>query len=96
VIRWLLQLPALTGNSPRLQGLRWPIDLLAGRTRTVRSQPRVWLGAPNLALCPKFRKASADKVLEHIKEDKCGRCLAVFHQLDKESLLIGYLSRGRN
>jgi hypothetical protein len=35
-------------------------------------------------------------VLEHIKEGKCERRLAVFHQLDKESLLIGYLSRGRN
>ena len=36
------------------------------------------------------------QVLEHIKEGKCERRLAVFHQLDKESLLIGYLSRGRN
>ena len=78
MIRWLLQLPALTGNSPRPRGLRWPIDLLAGRTRTVRSQPRVWLGAPNLALCPKFRKASADKCWNTLKKVSAGDALLFF------------------
>jgi hypothetical protein len=56
----------------------------------------IWHAAPNLTFCPKFRRASADKVLGHIKKDKCERCLAVYRQLDKESSLIVYLMSGRN
>jgi hypothetical protein len=48
----------------------------------------IWHAAPNLTLCPKFRRASADKVFAHIKQDKCERWLAVYRQLDKESNLI--------
>jgi hypothetical protein len=33
-----LELPALTANSPRLDRLRWPTDLVAGWTGIARSQ----------------------------------------------------------
>jgi hypothetical protein len=56
----------------------------------------IWQAAPNLTFCPKFRRASADKVLEHIKQDKCERCVAAYWQLDKESSLISYLRSVRN
>jgi hypothetical protein len=56
----------------------------------------IWHTAPNLTLCPKFRKASADKVFAHIKQDKCERCVAVLRQLQKEMDLIIYLTSGRN
>ena len=56
----------------------------------------IWRTAPNLTLCPKFRRASADKVLEHIKQDRCERCLAVVRQLQHEMNLIIYLTNGRN
>ncbi len=49
----------------------------------------VWKSAPQLTLCPKFRKAGVDKVVEHIKKDKCERCLAVYRQLIlTEGLLV--------
>jgi hypothetical protein len=56
----------------------------------------IWHTAPTLTLCPKFRKASADKVFEHIKQDRCERCLAVVRQLQKEMDLISFLMSGRN
>jgi len=56
----------------------------------------IWHAAPNLTPCPKFRRAGADKVLEHVKQDKCERCLAVLRQLQKEIDLIIYLTSGRN
>lgn len=56
----------------------------------------IWHAAPNLTLCPKFRHVGADEVLEHIKRDKCERCLAVLRQLQKEMDLIIYLTSGRN
>jgi hypothetical protein len=56
----------------------------------------IWHTAPNLTPCPKFRRASADKVLEHIRQDKCERYLAVLQQLQKEMDLIIYLTSGRN
>jgi hypothetical protein len=56
----------------------------------------IWHAAPNLTLCPKFRKAGADEVLEHIKRDKCERCLAVCRQLAKESDMIDFLRNSRN
>ena len=56
----------------------------------------IWHAAPNLTFCPKFRRASADKVLEHIKKDKCERCLALLQQLQKEMDLIIYLTSSRN
>jgi hypothetical protein len=34
-----------------------------------------------------------DKVIAHIKKDKCERCLAVYRQLDEESRLIAFLMR---
>jgi hypothetical protein len=52
--------------------------------------------APNLFLCPKFRKAGADKVFAHIKHDKCERCLAIYRQLAKESDMIYFLRNSRN
>jgi len=65
----------------------------------MKKQPEVraiWHAAPNLTLCPKFRRASADKVLEHIRQDKCERCLAVLWQLQKEMDLISFLMSSRN
>ncbi len=56
----------------------------------------IWRTAPNLTLCPKFRRASADKVLEHIKKDKCERCLDVYRQLAKEADMISFLMSSRN
>ena len=56
----------------------------------------IWHSAPNLTLCPKFRKVGAEKVLEHIKRDKCERCLAVYRQLAKEADMIAFLMNGRN
>jgi hypothetical protein len=56
----------------------------------------IWHAAPNLTLRPRFRRASADKVFAHIKQDKCERCLAVVRQLQHEMNLIIYLTRGRN
>jgi hypothetical protein len=48
----------------------------------------IWHTAPNLTFCPKFRRARVDKVLEHIKQDQCERCLAVYRQLAKEADMI--------
>jgi len=56
----------------------------------------VWRSAPQLTLCPKFRRAGADKVVEHIKKDHCARCLAVYRQLERESDLISFLRSSRN
>ncbi len=57
----------------------------------------VWKStSPQLTLCPKFRRAGFDKVLEHIKKDKCERCLAVYRQLNRESDLIWFLRSSRN
>ena len=56
----------------------------------------IWHAAPNLTLCPKFHRASLDKLLTHIKSDKCKRCLAVYQQLDRESELICFLMNSRN
>ena len=56
----------------------------------------IWHVASNLTLCPKFRRAGADKVLAHIKKEKCERCLAVYRQWQKESNLISYLKSSRN
>jgi hypothetical protein len=56
----------------------------------------IWHAAPNLTFCPKFRRAGADKVLEHIKKDKCERCLAVLRRLQKEMDLITFLRSSRN
>jgi hypothetical protein len=56
----------------------------------------IWHAAPNLTLCPKFRRASADRVFEHIKQDRCERCLAVYRQLAKEADLISFLMSSRN
>jgi hypothetical protein len=56
----------------------------------------IWRAAPKLTLCPRFRRAGTDKVLAHIKADKCERCRAVYRQLDKESELICFLMRSRN
>lgn len=56
----------------------------------------IWRTAPNLTLCPKFRRASADKVLEHIKQDKCERCVAAYRQLAKEADVISFLRSSRN
>ena len=52
--------------------------------------------SPNLTLCPRFRRASADKVLAHIKKDKCERCLPVYRQLEVASNLVCFLMKGRN
>jgi hypothetical protein len=41
-------------------------------------------------------EASMEKLLAHIKDDQCERCLAVYRQLDKESSLICYLMQGKN
>jgi hypothetical protein len=56
----------------------------------------IWHAAPELRLCPKFRRASIEKLHEHIKDDNCERCLAVYRQLDEESELICFLMRNRN
>jgi hypothetical protein len=56
----------------------------------------IWRAAPNLTPCPKFRRASADKVLEHIKKDKCERCLVFYRQLAKEADMIAFLRSSRN
>jgi len=56
----------------------------------------IWHAAPHLTFCPKFRRASADKVLENIKQDECVRCLAVLRQLQKEMDLISFLRNSRN
>ncbi len=56
----------------------------------------VWKSAPQLTLCPRFRRAGFDKVLEHIKKDKCERCLAVYRQLNREADLISFLRASRN
>lgn len=56
----------------------------------------IWRRSPNLTLCPKYRRAGADKVFDHIKNDKCERCLAVWRQLDEESALITLLMNSRN
>jgi hypothetical protein len=56
----------------------------------------IWRAAPKLTLCPGFRRASIDKLLAHIENDKCECCLAVYQQLNKESDLICFLMRSRN
>jgi len=56
----------------------------------------IWRNSPNLTLCGKFRRAGLDKVEEHIRKDKCERCLAVYWQLEEESALICFLMRSRN
>ena len=56
----------------------------------------IWHASPNLTLSPRFRRASADKVLAYIKKDKCERCLAVYRQLEEERNLICFLMRDRN
>jgi hypothetical protein len=38
----------------------------------------IWHAAPKLTLCPRFRRAGIDKLLAHIENDKCQRCLAVY------------------
>jgi hypothetical protein len=72
------------GHLPRKTKLAWdfPPEIRA-----------IWHAAPNLTLCPKFRRASMEKLLAHIKNDKCERCLAVYQQLNKESDLICFLAR---
>ena len=56
----------------------------------------VLCNSPNLQLCPKFRRASADKVIGHIRKDRCEQCLAVFCQLMDESDMICFLTRNKN
>jgi len=56
----------------------------------------IWHAVHNLTFCPKFRRASADKVLEHIRQDNCKRCLAVLRQLQEEMDLIFYLMGSKN
>ena len=41
-------------------------------------------------------RASTDKVVEHIKKDKCERCLAVYRQFLWEERVIWYLRACRN
>lgn len=55
----------------------------------------IWRAAPNLTLCPKFHKAGADEVFDHVKRDKCERCLAVYRQLAKEADMIYFLRNSR-
>jgi hypothetical protein len=97
--------------SPVLPG-HYGLCELAEGARIMKSQPSrrkkkpdfefpaeiraIWHAAPNLTLCPKYRRASADKVFEHIKQDKCERCLAVYRQLAKEADMIAFLMSGRN
>jgi hypothetical protein len=56
----------------------------------------IWDAAPDPQPCPEYRDAPADVFFEHIKKDRCERCLAAYRQLDYESRLICYLRRGRN
>jgi len=56
----------------------------------------IWHAAPNLTLCPKFRRRGLDEVLAHICNDKCERCREVYRQLNKECALICFLMRSRN
>ena len=80
-------LPAVGGSLPRKRKPTWdfPPEIRAILSRS-----------PNLTLCPRFRRASAEKVVAHIKRDKCERCLAVYRQLEEESDLICFLRRSRN
>ena len=64
---------------------KWPPEIEA-----------IWRNSPQLTLCPKFRRAGVDKVVAHIRKDKCERCLAVWRQLESEWSLIRFLRRSRN
>ena len=64
---------------------KWPPEIVA-----------IWKAAPKVTVCRKFCKAGLDKVAEHIRKDKCERCLAAYRQLDEESKLIAFLMRNRN
>jgi hypothetical protein len=51
---------------------------------------------PRLEPCRKFRKVSAKRFVEHIREGKCGQCSAFFRQLDKEQRMMTILWESRN
>ncbi len=59
-------------------------------------QLAVWRAMPNLILCPKYRRVGFDKVLAHIRQDHCRRCLAVYRQFEREEELIWFLRSSRN
>jgi len=56
----------------------------------------IWRNAPNLTVCPRYRCVGFDKLLAHIRNDKCERCFAVYQRLTNELNLIWLLRKSRN
>jgi hypothetical protein len=51
--------------------------------------------SPNLMPCKKFLHANIYRFADHMKNDKCQRCIAWFRQADKELNTISLLAAWR-
>jgi hypothetical protein len=94
----LIQARKLPAQSRSFEGYRPPMPQKKKKPDS-EFHPEVraiWHNAPNLTVCPKFRRKSADKVFAHIKQDKCERCLAVVRHLANEADLVSFLMSGMN